>query len=110
MPNFVRTKVDPGRLSTVAGNINNDIRQVETAIRTIKQTLSESGGGSLRGTWKGPASDQFYSQYSDDTEIFESYLQTLQKLNDQLREAAGIYDNADNRVRELVGQLKIGTR
>ena len=108
MPNFIQTKVDPGRLSTIAGNISEDIRQVEAAIRTVRQTLSEGGGSSLKATWTGPASTQFYTQFSADAEIFDSYLQVLNTLNNQLQEAAGIYDNADNRVRELVKNLKIG--
>jgi len=108
MPNFIQTKVDPARLSTIAGNISEDIRQVESAIRTVRQTLSEGGGGSLKATWTGPASTQFYSQFNADSEIFDSYLQVLNTLNNQLVEAAGIYDNADNKVRELVKNLKIG--
>jgi len=107
MPNFVQTKVDPGRLVTIANNISEDIRQVETAIRTMRQTLSEGSGNSLRATWTGPASTQFYSQFSADAEIFDSYLQVLNTLNSQLREAASIYDNADNKVQQLVKQLKI---
>jgi len=107
MPNFVQTKVDPGRLRTIANNINEDIRQVENAIKSMRQTLSEGGGSSLKATWTGPASTQFYAQFSSDAEIFDSYLQVLHTLNNQLREAAAIYDTADNRVQNLVKQLKI---
>lgn len=108
MPDFIQTRVDPNRLSTISKNISENIRQVEAAIRLVRQTLSEGAGSSLKATWTGPASTQFYTQLNEDAEIFDSYLQALQKLNEQLSEAAGIYDSADNRVRELVNQLRIG--
>ena len=108
MPNFIHTRVDPNRLSAIANNINENIRQVENAIDKAQQALTGSGGGSLRATWKGKASAQFYSQYDVDLEMFSSHLNALKTLNDQLREAAGFYDSADNRAQELVNQLKIG--
>jgi len=108
MANFIRTKVDPNRLSTIASNINENIGQVERAIKLVKSTLSEGGGGSLKATWSGPASTVFYSQFNEDIEIFNSFLQILQTLNSQLSDAASIYDNAEKRVQELVNQLKIG--
>jgi len=108
MPNFIQTKVDPNRLSTIANSINENIRQVETAISKAQQALTGDGGGSLKATWTGPASTQFYSQYDVDLELFSSHLNVLKTLNDQLREAAGLFDNADSRAQELVNQLKIG--
>jgi len=108
MPNFVQTKVDPSRLSTISGNINENIRQVENAIKKVRQTLTEGAGSSLKVTWTGPASAKFYSQVGADKEIFDSLLQVLKTLNDQLREAASIFDSADNKAMELVRQLKIG--
>ena len=106
MPNFVQTKVDPSRLSTIAGNINENIRQVETAIKKVRQTLME--GSSLKATWTGPAGAKFYSQVGADKETFDSLLKVLKTLNDQLREAAAIFDSADNKAMDLVRQLKIG--
>ena len=108
MPNFIQTRVDPNRLSKIASNINENIRQVETAISRAQQALAGGGSGSLRATWTGPANTQFYSQYNVDLELFRSHLTALKTLNDQLREAADIFDNADNRAQELVNQLKIG--
>ena len=108
MPNFIQTTVDPARLSTIANNISENIGQVEAAVKQMRQTLSEDAGSSLKATWTGPASKEFYTQFAEDAEIFNSYLKVLQTLNDQLREAAGIFDNADVRVRELINQLKIG--
>ena len=108
MPDFIQTRVDPDKLSTISKNISENIKQVETAVKLVRQTLSEGAGNSLKATWTGPASTQFYTQFSADAEIFDKYLQVLQTLNNQLSEAAAIYDSADNKVRELVSQLKIG--
>jgi len=92
----------------ISKNISENIRQVETAIKQVKTTLSGGAGKSLKATWTGPASTQFYAQFNADVEIFDSYLDVLRTLNDQLSEAAGVFDSADNRVRSLINQLKIG--
>jgi len=107
MPNFIHTRVDPSRLITIANNINENIRLVENAINRAQSALSGGGGGSLRATWTGPASTKFYSQYDVDLENFKSHLHALQTLNNQLIEAAGYYDDADNNAQELVNRLKI---
>jgi len=107
MPNFIHTRVDPQRLSVTARNINENITLVENAISKAQQALTDGGGGSLRATWTGPASTQFYSQYNVDLESFKSYLSELKTLNNQLIDAAGIYDKADTKVQELVNKLKI---
>jgi WXG100 family type VII secretion target len=108
MSKIIRTKVDPKRLSTISKNISENIRQVETAINQIKTTLSEGSGKSLKATWTGPASAQFYAQHDADLEIFDSYINMLRTLNEQLSEAAGVFDGADRRVRDLINKLKIG--
>ena len=107
MPNFIHTRVDPQRLSITARNINENILSVEDAISKAQQVLSDGGAGSLKATWTGPASTQFYSQYSIDLESFKQHLTELKTLNNQLIEAAGIYDKTDLKVQELVNQLKI---
>jgi len=95
-------------MNTTANNISESIRQAETALNRIRQIVNDGGAGSLRATWSGPASTQFYSQFSSDEEIFNSHMNVLQTLNNQLREAAGIFDAADNRAQELVNQLRFG--
>jgi len=107
MPNFIHTRVDPNRLSTIANNIDSSIGQVESDINKLQQTLTGNGSGSLKATWTGPASAQFYSKYDVDLETFKSYLKVLKTLNDQLIEAAGFYAHAENNAQELVNNLKI---
>ena len=108
MPSFISTKVDPNRLRLIAGNISADIDQIAKAMAKVYQVLSIGGSGSLRSTWAGTTSNQFYTQYFSDQNFFDSFLQVLNKLNDQLNEAARVYDTADARAQELVNKLKIG--
>ena len=107
MSKFLRSKVDPKRLNTISKNISENITQIEAAINQVKKTLSGSAGKSLSATWTGPASAEFYAQYNADLEIFDSYVKMLRTLNDQLSEAAGVFDGADRRVRDLINKLKI---
>ena len=106
MPNFIHTKVDPNKLSSTASNISQSIARLNNAFSSIESIIGNGSG--LNGTWKGPASQQFNAQYAVDKVLFQSQMKALTTFNDQLKEAAGIFDGADNRARELVNNLKIG--
>ena len=125
MPNFDKTKVDPDRLKLAADNIAQAITQLNrafTALTFMMGNASRTGnfigvpngmGLSLTGvvglnSWKGPAKDQFMAQYQQDSEFFNAHMKVLETLNNQLREAAGIFDGADTRALDLVNKLKIG--
>ena len=103
MPNFVHTKVDPDRLKVTADNIRQSISSLDRAFQAV-----EAANGNLSATWRGPASQQFFAQYEQDKKLFKSHMKVLASFNDQLREAAGIFDGADTKARELVNQLRIG--
>jgi len=107
MPSFTHTKVDPKRLSLTALNIDKTIAQLETAIRNIKGTLAEGGGSALGSTWTGPASTQFFAQLRADLEFIESHMVVVRTLNNQLREASGIFSKADSDAKGLVNNLKV---
>ena len=105
MSEFVHTKVDPNRLSTASGNIDNSLNMLDNAFKAIDEALRVT----LHPTWSGPASIDFYKQYEMDTQTFNSHVTSLRSINNQLKEAAGIYDKADNRAKDLVNSLAIGT-
>ena len=105
MPNFVHTKTDPDRLKVAASNISESIAMLRRAFSTIESLLFSSDD-SLSKKWEGPASDQFFAQYVEDQLLFNNMLDILEGVNDRLREAAGIFENADSRALELVEQLK----
>ena len=104
MPSFKHTKVDPNRLSATAINIDNTLKNVENALSAIDDALHDS----LYPTWKDVASILFFQKYSIDANVFASQLQALRAFNEQLKTAAGIFDSADNKARELANNLKIG--
>jgi len=103
MPNFVHTKVDPDRLKVTADNITQSISSIDKAFTEVDKAVA-----ALEAFWKGPASELFIEQYGLDKEFISSHMKVLTGFNDQLREAAGIFDSADAKAREMVNQLKIG--
>ena len=103
MPSFVHTKVDPEQLRTTANNIDGCIQSLQTAFRAVDNALSSD----LLPTWEGPASDQFFAQYSSDISSFTKQVADLNAINDQLKRAAGLFDNADVRAQAEVARLQI---
>ena len=103
MPNFLLTKVDPDRLKITADNISQSISSIIRAFQTIDTAVTALGA-----FWTGPASEQYFKQYMNDKEFFNTNMNVLTTFNDQLRQAAGIFDGADAKAREQVNQLKIG--
>ena len=103
MSNFVHTKVDPNRLSTAADNIENSLSVLENAFKAVEDALLTT----LQPTWSGPACDMFYQQYALDVQTFSSHTRALRSVNGRLKEAAGIYDKADNKAGEMVRNLKM---
>jgi WXG100 family type VII secretion target len=103
MPAFVHTKVDPDRLSSAAGNIEDCLKLIYNALGAVDDSLNSS----LRPSWSGSASAQFFAQYSVDVEGFNSLMAELSDYNDKLRQAAGQYDNADNDAGDQINRMKI---
>ena len=117
MPSFIHTKVDPDRLRTKANNISECILRLNSAFSAVEAVLTGGAvgipmlpifAGGLIATWSGPASQQFFAQYTVDKKLFQSQMRALSAFNDQLKEAAGIFDGADSKARDLVNQLRIG--
>ena len=104
MPNFVNTKVDPERLSMAARNIDGSLSVVENALRSLDDSLRNT----LHSTWSGPASTQFFSQYTVDAQSFAALVSALRVFNEKLQQAAGTFDKADSSAGDLVNKLKIG--
>ena len=104
MSDFVYTKVEPNSLRATADNIDISINALENAFKSIEDTLNTS----LQPTWSGPASNDFFKLYKQDTLTFVNHAKSLRAINNQLREAAGIFDQADNSAEEMVRDLKIG--
>jgi len=104
MPSFEKTKVDPNTLSRIARNIDDSINAINNAFNAIDRTV----GGTLLPAWQDVASNQFSKQYSIDQMRFRLTVTYLTQLNQQLKEAAGIFDGADGKAKDLVNRLSIG--
>ena len=103
MPNIVYTKADSDRLSAAARNIEDCLRLAENALSAVKDSLT----GSLKPTWTGPASTQFFDKYTADEQSFTSLMKSLRDYNEKLKKAAATYDSADGAAVDLVNQLRI---
>ena len=104
MSDFVYTKVDPKRLGTVSGEIDSSLHILENAFKDVEDTLHTV----LRPMWTGPACDDFFKQFTVDAQIFSTHTKALKSMNNQLKEASGVYDKADDMAEDLVRELKIG--
>jgi hypothetical protein len=103
MPNFERTKVDPNLLFNKSCNIEINLDALEQAFLKIDDCLRNT----LYPAWKDIASTLFFQQYSADAQVFKAYLDSMRAVNTQLREASGIFDNADEKAKDMVNKLKI---
>jgi len=104
MAAFEYTKVDSNRLSISAKNIEESLKMAERALDSIEKSLL----GSLKPTWTGEGSKAFFVRYNKDTQNFNMLFGTLTALNEQLKQAAVVYDKADNEASSLVSGLSIG--
>jgi len=104
MAAFDYTKVDPGRLGFFARNIEESLSLAEKALGTIDESLV----GTLKPSWSGEGSTTFYNRYSSDLQNATQLISTLKALNEQLKQAASVYDKADNEAKSLVDSLNIG--
>ena len=104
MAAFDHTKVDPDRLNVSARNIEESLKMAQRALGTIGESLLND----LRPTWSGEGSTAFYDRYNTDSSNFTALLSKLKALNEQLKQAAVVYDKADNEANELVSSLSIG--
>jgi len=104
MAAFDHTKVDPDRLCVSARNIEESLKMAEKALGTIEESLL----GSLKPSWSGEGSTAFFDKYSADSSNFMVLFGKLKALNEQLKQAAVVYDKADTEANDLVNSLIIG--
>jgi WXG100 family type VII secretion target len=100
---LTHTKVDPEQLGKTARNIEGNLNGLENAFRTVEDTLLNT----LKPSWEDDAAKLFFQQYFLDAQTFASHLKSLHSFNEQLKTAAGIYDDADQKAFELVGKIRV---
>ena len=105
MATFEHTKVDPNRLGVSARNIEESLKMVERAFATIDESVLNT----LKPLWSGEGSTAFFSRYTTDTQNTALLMNNLKALNEQLKQAAIVYDKADTEAKSLVNSLTVGT-
>ena len=104
MADFEYTKVDPGRLGVFAQNIEESLKMAQNAFSAIDETLLSK----LKPSWSGEGSTAFFNRYTVDSKDAVMLMSMLKSLNEQMKQAASVYDKADNEARSLVDSLSIG--
>ena len=104
MAAFEYTKVDPDRLGVFAKNIEESLNLAEKAFCTIDESISVT----LKPSWSGEGSTAFFDHYASDSKNITLLMSNLKTLNHQLKQAANVYDRADNEAKNLVDSLTIG--
>ena len=104
MPAFKHTKVDSNRLIISARNIKESITRAEKSLVMIDEYLLKK----LKPSWSGEGSTAFYERYATDSQNFSQLFAQLKILNEQLKQAAHVYNKADDEASNLVRSLSIG--
>jgi len=103
MSTLVHTNVDTAQLNTTITNIESSLKVAENAFDTLGDLLT----GELLPTWSGDASSVFFQIYNQDAATFKEFTALLRRVNDRLREAAGIYDNAEADAVDMVSRIRV---
>jgi len=104
MAAFEHTKVDPDRLSVYARNIEESLNLAQKALDAIDDSLLNT----LKPSWSGEGSATFFERHTANSQNTALLMSKLHALNEQLKQAAGVYDKADNEAKSLVDSLSIG--
>lgn len=87
--------VKTDRLVTSAADVEAKIRRLEQAFSSIDQTIT----GSKR-YWEGEGVSAYQTAYQKKMDIIKTALKRFQENVDDLREIAGVYEQAEREVAE----------
>ena len=90
MAQFVKTKVSPEHLTSVAAGIDEHISILQNCVARLDDIMARLDAG-----WDGEANAQFMANYRVDKEFFEKFLVAHRQLNDTLKQGSGNYRQAD---------------
>lgn len=91
--------------STLAGtveNLENTTSKLEEQVKKMFQTIQE-----LDQMWDGEANKAFNEQFQQDHTACEEMCQELRQMINSFKHAREEYDKCENRVDELVRQLRV---
>jgi WXG100 family type VII secretion target len=95
-------KVDTNRLNSDAGQIQNSIRQIETAMSNLKSDAAQ-----LNRMWDGPSSEAFIHAFNNDMAALSSLLLNFRHIYDYEMNAKQKYEKCESRAVSLVEGIHI---
>ena len=95
-------KVNTSRLKTDASDIRGHIKSIKKEIQDLK-----SHRAALDAMWDGESSEAFKAAFSADIKALEEIVKSIESLNGYEDNARQKYDECENRVGDLVNQIKV---
>jgi len=104
MAAFESTIADVNRLLVTARNIEESLFKAEKALGNIEESFISS----LIPSWSGEGSTAFLKKYNTDAQNISAMFNRFKVLNEQLKKAANVYEQAESESSSLVNSLNIG--
>ena len=95
-------KVNTNRLKDAVTDINGYIKSIEKEITDLK-----SHNTALDAMWDGPSSEAFKMAFAEDIAALEQIVKSITSLNEYEDNARVQYDKCEQRVADLVNQIKV---
>ncbi len=89
--------------------LNSDQKEIGDHIRAMQRLVSDlrSHNSALDSMWDGPSSDAFKAAFESDIAALEEILKALSGINKYEDNARSKYDACEQKVGELIDQIKI---
>lgn len=95
-------KVNTNRLKTDASTIKGHIDSIIKEIADLRTHNS-----ALDAMWDGPSSEVFKANFEADIKALEEMIKSLKSLNEYEDYARDKYDDCEQKVADLVNQIKV---
>jgi len=95
-------EVDTGALASDFSRLEQLIEQLRSAKNNLIKEMNE-----IDSMWEGPANAVFINQYSQDNEMFEHLIESLNRAVGCVGFARQNYDECDSEVSDLVSSLNV---
>lgn len=97
-----KIKINTSRLKNDASEIKDHINAINKKVKDLR-----SHNAVLDGMWDGPSSETFKLAFESDITALETILGALGSLNEYEENARQRYDECEDKVADLVNQIKV---
>ena len=95
-------KVNTSRLRTDVSDIRGHLKGIKKEIQDLRRH-----NAALDAMWAGPSSEAFKTAFESDIASLEQIVESLTSLNEYEDNARIEYDKCENKVADLVNQIKV---